>query len=47
MGGRWAVGCVLCGWYNTSNDGNWTWHAGVVHSTMLRPGHVIVSRGYL
>lgn len=40
------VTCFTCGWFNESLDKSWTRHAGVVHSTMLRPGHDVIGTDY-
>lgn len=35
------VECDSCGWFNESRDQGWTEHAGWVHVSMLKPGHVL------
>ena len=40
-GATFRVECETCGWSNTSGDAEHTKHAGVVHVTMLEPGHVL------
>jgi hypothetical protein len=37
----WTVECATCPWSQTSQDREWTRHAGVVHTEMLRVGHVL------
>lgn len=43
--GRWdwayLVECETCGWYNISQDYGWTRHSGVVHTELLKIGHVL------
>ena len=35
------VECETCGWYCQNRDPSSVRRAGVVHSTMLKPGHVV------
>lgn len=41
----WAylVECKLCGWYNISQDYEWTKNAGKAHIYSLAPDHELVS----
>ena len=39
------VECATCGWFFEAYDEPWVLRSGVVHTTMLKPGHVLLADG--